>query len=473
VSNPAAGDRSLRDLRERLRRLERVVTVTLRPLSREAIASWLGRALGREPPDELVRYVYGHTEGNPFFIEQVVRSLLERGTLDRVADETARLAIAHDPPPEAIADVVRRRLRSMSADTCEILQVAAVVGREFDVDLVLALSGRNEDYVLDALDEAVAAGVLRPLRRPGEDWYRFTNNEVAKVLEQGVNARRRRRLHGQIAAALEGHPQPAAGMQAWHWYHAGDFSRAFEAARRATRRALAVHNYEDALIFGAIVVETARSASERCEAQELRGDTLRRLGRFTEAAAAYAHARSAGDADDVSAELRRKELRCVLRAGAMSAAVVASEARKLVEEARKLPPGQQAAAELLLAEALTEAGDYSAASEAARRAQAAALLADDQTQAADALLALGAATLRAGDVETADSAAREASAIAAVVGDPHSGARSAMLRGSAAAARGDVTSARAAFGEALRQAEGARVTRLAREIRDEIAELGT
>jgi tetratricopeptide (TPR) repeat protein len=472
VSNSAAGDPSLHRLRERLRRLERVIPVALRPLSREAIASWLARALGREPPDELVRYVYGHTEGNAFFIEQVVRSLLERGTFEQLGDETARLAIANDPPPEAIADVVRRRLRAMSAATREVLQVAAIVGREFDVDLLLPLSGRDEDYILDALDEAVAAGVLTALRRAGGDWYRFTNNEVAKVLEQGVNARRRRRLHGQIATALDGRPQTPAGMQAWHWYHAGDVTRAFEAARRATSGALALHNDEDALIFGAIVVETARSTAERREAQELRGDTLRHLGRFTEAAAAYAHARSTGDSDDSSTELRRKELRCVLRSGTMSAAAVAAEARKLVEEARSLPPGQQAAAELLLAEALTEAGDCGAASEAARRAQTAALLADDQTQAADALLALGTATLKGGDAQAADSAAREASAIAAVVGDRHSGARSAMLRGSAAAARGDVTAARAAFGEALRQAEGANVTRLAREIREEISGLG-
>ena len=472
VSNPAAGDPSLHALRERLRRLERVTAVTLRPLDQDAIAVWLGRAFGREPTDELVSYVCGHTDGNAFFIEQVVRSLLDRGVFERDAAETISLALSNDPPPEAIADVIRRRLRTLSEAAREVLQVAAIIGREFDVDTLLGLSARDEDDVLDALDQAVAAGVLSPVRRAAGDWYRFTHNEMARMLEQAVNSRRRRRLHGQIAKALEGQPQSPAAMQAWHWYHAGDTARAFEAARRATRRALAVHDYDDALVLSAIVLETAQSPAERREGHELRGDALRRLGRFGEAADAFALARSMNGADDAGADLRRKELRSLLRAGTMRPSTVASEALKLVAATQTVSAVQRAANELLLAEALTEAGDYADAREAARRAHTAAIEAGDQSQAADALLALGMATLKAGDPHTADQVAREASAVSAVVGDPHSAARSAMLQGSAAVVLGDVLGARAAFGEALRQAEGARVTRLAREIRDELAGLG-
>ena len=472
VSNPAAGDPTLHSLRERLRRLERVAAVTLQPLDHEAIGSWLGRAFGREPSDELVRYVYGHTDGNAFFIEQVVRSLLDRGMLELEGTDAVRLALADDPPPAAVADVVRRRLRTMSETAREVLQVAAIVGREFDVDTLLGLSARGEDDVLDALDQAVAAGVLTPLRRPAGDWYRFTHNEIARVLEQAVNSRRRRRLHGQIAKAMESQPQSPAGMQAWHWYHAGDTARAFEAARRATRRALATHDYDDALVLSAIVLETAQTPADRREGHELRGDALRRVGRFAEAAAAFALARSMNGPDEACADLRRKELRSLLRAGTMRPAAVAAEARKLVAATQTVPPVQRAATELLLAEALTEAGEYADAREAARRAHAAAHEAGDQPQAADALLALGMATLRGGDARAADLVAREASAMSAAVGDPHSAVRSAMLQASAAVVLGDVPAARAAFGEALRQAEGARVTRLAREIRDELAGLG-
>src|SRR5439155_10736978 len=98
-----------RQVRERLRRLDHTVWITLRPLGYEPVASWLTRALGREAPDELVRFVYGHTEGNAFFIEQVVRTLVEQGNMERMSSETGRIVLADYPPPEAVADVVQRR----------------------------------------------------------------------------------------------------------------------------------------------------------------------------------------------------------------------------------------------------------------------------------------------------------------------------------------------------------------------------
>src|SRR6185503_11584908 len=118
-----------RQTRERLRRLDHTVWLTLRPLGYEPVASWLTRALGREAPDELVRFVYGHTEGNAFFIEQVVRSLVEHGNMERMSSETGRIALAEYPPPEAVADVVQRRLAGMSESAREVLQIAAVAGR--------------------------------------------------------------------------------------------------------------------------------------------------------------------------------------------------------------------------------------------------------------------------------------------------------------------------------------------------------
>lgn len=145
----------------------------------------------------------GNTEGNAFFIEQVMRTMVERHDLDRLSSDTVRLELAAAPPPEAVADVVERRLRGMSPAAREILQVAAVAGREFDVDLVLALSQRSEDALLEALDEAVSAGVLAPVQRAGGDWYRFTHSKLAHVLAQALNPRRRRKLHHQIAEALE------------------------------------------------------------------------------------------------------------------------------------------------------------------------------------------------------------------------------------------------------------------------------
>jgi len=464
-----------RQTRERLRRLDHAVWLSLRPLGYEPVAAWLTRALGVEAPDELVRFVYGHTEGNAFFIEQVVRSLVEHGNMERMSSETGRIVLADYPPPEAVADVVQRRLAGMSETAREVLQIAAVTGREFDVDMVLTLSKHQEDAVLDALDEATAAGVLEPVTGSTGDHYRFTQYKIAQVLAQTMNSRRRRRLHGRVAEVLSARDpgQVPSGALAWHWYHAGEMARASVAARAAARQALALHAYDDALTFGAMAAEAASTPSERSEAHELRGDALRRLDREAEAAAAYAHARLAATDDEAVRTLRRKELRSALRAGTVSAATVTAEARKLLEGAESLPAVRRCALELLLAEAFVEVNEHDAAIETARRAEVAAREASDTGQMADAMLVLGTALLRAGRAADADAAAHQACVIADSLGEPYVAARTALLKGAVAVSRHDHPAARSAYADALRHAERAQVPRLVRQVRERQAEIAT
>jgi len=470
----AVTGRGVASVRERMRRLDGVVWVMLRPLSYEAVNAWLSRALLHEAPEELTRFVYGHTEGNAFFIEQVVRSLIEKGDMDRIQDASVRLALADAPPPEAVADIVQRRLKGMSAAAREVLQIAAVMGREFDVDLLIALSKHGEDSVLNALDEAVAAGALTAMQRGQGDWYRFTHNKIGQVLAQALNARRRRRLHGQIAEALAARAGVPPGTLAWHRYHAGDFPRAAPAARDASRSALRVHDYDDALTFAVMAAETAQLADEKREAHELRGDALRRLDRHGEAAAAYAHARLGREpASEAALDLRRKELRSALVSGTVSVAAAAAEMRKLAENAASLPAQKRANVDVVLAEALVAAGESAEAADAARRAYVAGLEVGDRALAAEALLALSAARLKVGDCDEARAAAEESGAIFGELADPYGSARAASLRGQVAAAAQQPEQARLAFDDALAQAERARVTRLIRHIREQQAELGS
>src|SRR5678816_4002834 len=131
-------------------------------------------------------------------------------------------------------------------------------------------SKHPEDAVLDALDEATAAGVLEPVTGATGDHYRFTQYKIAQVLAQTMNSRRRRRLHGRVAEVLSARDpaQVPSGALAWHWYHAGEMARASVAARTAARQALALHAYDDALTFGAMASSlssvVSRSSWARC-----------------------------------------------------------------------------------------------------------------------------------------------------------------------------------------------------------------
>jgi len=474
TTDPARGEGGARsrELRERLRRSSHVSSLRLRPLGYEAVAGWLSRALGEDAPEPLVRFVYGHTEGNAFFIEQVLRTLVEHGNLDRLTDEDVRIALATMPPPEAVADVVTRRLRDMSPAAREVLQIAAVVGREFDVDLVLELSRREEDQVLDALDQAVAAGVLALVQGPGSERYRFTHGKIAEVHAQSMNPRRRRRLHAATGEALSARPESPPGAIAWHWYHAGEPARSCEFACRAAKHALAVHDADDALTYGALAAEVASSDVEKRQAHELRGDALRRLNRHSEAAAAYAHARLVGGPRDIVVSLRCKELRCALVAGDITGSAAASEARVLEEAAGELPVAVRVSVALALAEALLASGELSAAGERAMRVRELAREAGLRQQAAEASLVLGHDRLRLDDFAGAREAAQAAVAEFTELGDGFGSARASLLVGMIEGVAGRRDAAIAAYDAARVEAERAHLTRLVREIDDRLASLG-
>ncbi|MDH3495199.1 MAG: protein kinase [Gemmatimonadota bacterium] len=452
----------VRDAGDRLRRLPTLVRICLRPLGYEAVYGWLASALGREPPDPLVRHVYGHSEGNPFFIEQVIRTLVEQGDPEALSDEHVHLEFASAPTPDAVANIVRRRLERLSPAAQDMLQIAAVVGREFDVDLVDELSPHDEAAVLDALDEALAAGILTPADRGG-DWYRFTHVKIGQVHAQGMNARRRRHLHARIASVLAGRPDTPPGMLAWHWYHAGERDHAAPVALDAAKHAMGVHDYDHALTYALMAAETAQNAEHRSAAHEFRGDAFRRLDRQPEAAAAYARAQLDAPSDAARAVLRCKELRSALAAGAVSATAVVAEAGALAAPDSPVPAARRPLVLLLAAEAQLAVGDAAAAVDAARAAMAGARAGADPTKVGDALMLLGTAQLRGGDLSGARQTAVEAARVFTATGDGYGAARTALLAGAIAAAAGDTADADAAYAQAARYAERARSTRLIRQ----------
>ncbi len=456
---------TVRDVRERLRALRNVVSVSLRPLGYDAVHGWFATALGHEPPEALVRYVYGHTEGNAFFVEQVVRSLVEQENLDDASDDQLHLLLSRQPAPRAVAEVVHRRLERLSAAAREVTQIASVIGREFDVDLLLELTRRGEESVLDALDEAEAAGVLAPMRRPDGDWYRFDHVQIADVLADGINQRRRRQLHARIASALEERAGSPAVVLAGHWYEAGEHARASAHALRAAERALRVHDYDDAISAAVMAADAAEAGEDRCRAHELRGDALRRMDRHPEAAAAYARAQLDAATDEVRRRLRCRELRSALIAGSIEGSAAVEELVAIgCGPDVALPTTIASLAQLTLAEAQLAAGAFAEAATTAERCAVSADAVGNTYRRGDAELVQGTAQLRAGRLNAATEAATGATVIFRRLGDAYGIARAALLRSAIAAAAGDRDEASAALDEARHHAERAGVTRLVRLI---------
>jgi DNA-binding CsgD family transcriptional regulator len=164
-------------------------------LNREEVGSFVQSASGVTPDPGLVEAVHSRTEGNPLFLGQIIRLLAEGGFQEERAWQVGT--------PEGIKEAIGRRLTRLSAVCNRMLTTASVIGREFSLDLLdRIMDDLSEEQLLEAVEEAVAAGVVG--ETPGSaEQYQFTHALIQEVLASALSASRRSRLHARIGEALE------------------------------------------------------------------------------------------------------------------------------------------------------------------------------------------------------------------------------------------------------------------------------
>jgi tetratricopeptide (TPR) repeat protein len=242
-----------------LRREDGVTRIGLRGLEETDVNRLLGHWTGRETSASLTRLVASNTEGNPFFICEVLRHLEETGALSRILSDPRPTADLGGLP-EGVREAIGRRLTRLSDGCNRALGLAAVVGREFTLPVLLALSDMSEGALLDVIDEASAARLVHAV--PGvSERYTFTHALVRDTLYGELTPARRSRLHRQVAEVLdrlaaEGN-RPLADL-AYHYAHAAsaaDAHKAIECAVGAAERAAASFALEEAARFYGIALQ--------------------------------------------------------------------------------------------------------------------------------------------------------------------------------------------------------------------------
>ena len=203
---------------------------------------------GIEPPADLVDAVHRETEGNPFFVTEVVRLLVAEGRLESApAERSWSVSI-----PESVRDVVGRRLERLSEASNRVLTIAAVVGRDFSLPVLEHTSGLSTSDLLDVLDEAVQARLIQEETPVGH--YRFTHALVQETLYDELSTASRTRVHAQIGEALEqihaANPEPHVTELAHHFTQAVPITsveKAVDYGVRAGQRAMAQLAWEEAV----------------------------------------------------------------------------------------------------------------------------------------------------------------------------------------------------------------------------------
>ncbi|MDQ2741058.1 MAG: AAA family ATPase [Chloroflexota bacterium] len=251
-----------------------VEDVEVRRLDQEGTADLMAEIVGeKEDLSDLAEIVYRNTEGNAFFIQEVLRTLVDRGDFYRREDgRWERRKVREMEVPKSIRSVIGQRLSRLEERAQEILREASVLGQTFIFDDLFALtalasgpgagnagsssdSGTGEGAIEAALEQAMLAGLVR---EAGDEVYAFNHSLTQQALYAELSTRRRKRLHLAAGQALERLPERTrerrTGELAYHFLEGDDAERALHYSMLAGDQAEAVfangeaaHHYQTAL----------------------------------------------------------------------------------------------------------------------------------------------------------------------------------------------------------------------------------
>lgn len=258
--------------------------ISLSGLDQSAVEALL-EVLGHDAPAAASRRVHEVTDGNPLYVHELSR-LLDSGRATGIVSTDV-------PIPEGVYGVVRRRLDSVDSSTRELLTLAAVLGKDFELDLLAVLSGRSPAGALDVLYQRADLGIVVEVSLGR---WRVVHGLLREALYEEIDPVDRPVLHGRAAEAIErtlgGEPGDHLAALAHHSYEAARGGRGTAAALRycalAGDAAMAVLAFEEAAALYSRALEAMamlRRVDERRHFELLTaaGDAQRRAGRFPQA----------------------------------------------------------------------------------------------------------------------------------------------------------------------------------------------
>ena len=276
---------------------ERTVSeISLGPLTPSQVEQLLRALLDLPRPASavFVRALHSLTGGNPFFVEEVVRSLVAEGGIFPSQEGWQRKPLDQLRVPRSIEDAVQRRSALLSPTAHEALTLAAVMGRRFDFTLLHALS------LVAAIKELIAAQLLDEV---SADVFAFRHALTRQAVYANLLARERRALHARIACAIEGEPstswEAALDDLAYHHFAAEHWEQAADLARAAGDRALALYAPQAAAEHYTRALDATARLGVAPDAALLRarGQAFDAIGDFAAAQSDYVAALLTAEAD--------------------------------------------------------------------------------------------------------------------------------------------------------------------------------
>ena len=222
--------------------------IKLQRLDEDKTRDMLAVIFAEEITPDFLEGIYTVTEGNPFFIEEVCKALVESG---QVYFDGERW---HRPPdmadmeiPQSVKVTVQSRVSKLSESAQEIMLNAAMIGREFDFELLKMVTDEQEDDLIESLESALKTYLIEELTEGSGDQFSFSHALIPTALRESTSGIRRMRLHRKVAQAMEELMPDAYQRLAYQWAEAGNLAKRLDYTIKAAEQAGQIYASEEAI----------------------------------------------------------------------------------------------------------------------------------------------------------------------------------------------------------------------------------
>jgi predicted ATPase len=263
-------------------------TVTLHRLDQEETKEIVGDLLDvKYVPSEFANLIYKETEGNPFFIKEVLKSLIDDKAL-KIKDNRLILKISPDEIviPLSIQELIKLRLQKLDYESVDVLEYATVIGNEFKFDLLNNIIDISESKLINILGKLAKVKIIEELDDEKSYSWQFTHNKIHEVIYNNITDNKKKLIHLRLAKYLEDvkidNLDEVVYDLAYHFYKGVDFDRALSYSIEGGEKAMRLFAYKEALDLYNIGLNSVRLLDERlaktAHYKEKKIDVLSRLG---------------------------------------------------------------------------------------------------------------------------------------------------------------------------------------------------
>jgi oligopeptide transport system substrate-binding protein len=250
------------------------VRLKLNRLTRSQTQDLLGVLFAEEILPDFLEGIYRETEGNPFFIEEVCKTMLASGKMTFGDGRWHRPSMKELGVPQSVQVAIQSRVGKLPELSQEILKLAAVVGRVFDLETIAKTSDLEEDQLIDAMEDAQNAQLIEGENGREGGVYRFSHALIPSTLVVGLRTRKRRRLHREVATAIEQVCPDDFEALAFHYNQAGEDEKAVTYYLKAGDRARSLFAFQETVYHYEHALEILRDGADIDRAAR----TLMKLG---------------------------------------------------------------------------------------------------------------------------------------------------------------------------------------------------